>query len=201
MRFMSKKYFLLLSTLFFFSFMAIKTPAGWEKIDKAKVGKEKLELYFFDYMTRLEEARPDFSQLKGRDFTNALQQVQFRYPAYVAKRDLNKVDSVIYYVLRPDEAKSDQPFYFDLEIIKAGHDFSLDSLERKSSYENKIIKIVPAIGCRGALVYENNLLVQKNPDKDKLIGNGIQIAEGIFTRVIPFEEIKKPFLRLIESNL
>lgn len=198
---MTIKYFSLFVSLLFFSFQANNLPQGWTKIEKLKIGNQKMEVYFFDYMTRLEILEPNLSQLKGRAFTNRLQKIQCSFPTYVAKRKLDESDSLIFYVLRPNESKIDRPFYFDLEIVKANADFPLDSLEEQNSYADKILKTVPAIGCRGSIVSEHNLLIQNNPDKAKLIGNGIQITDSIFTRVIPYEEIKKSFSKLIESNL
>jgi hypothetical protein len=177
-----------------------KLPEGWTQIEKTKIGGEKIEIYFFDYMVRLEKLQPDYLQYKGREFTNILQKVQFQFPAYVAKRKVDR-DSVIYFILRPNENKSDSPYFFDFEVVKVEKDFPLESLENKSAYKDKILKTLDAKGCRGSIVSEYNILIQNNPNKKKLIGNGIQIADSIYTRVIPYEELKKPFYKLIESAL
>ncbi|MEI9945888.1 MAG: hypothetical protein WDN26_16915 [Chitinophagaceae bacterium] len=194
-----KKY--LLISLLLFAFKSDKLPEGWIEIEKTKVGGEKIEIYFFDYMSKLETIQPNYLQYKGREFTNFLQKVQFEFPAYVAKRDLKKEDSVIYFVLRPNIDKSDRPYFFDLEIVKVEKDFPINSLENKESYKYRILKTTDANGCRGSLVTEYNKIIQNNPNRAQLIGNGIQIADSIFTRVIPYEEFKKPFLKIIEANL
>ena len=140
-------------------------------------------------------------ELKGREFTNALTDIQFQYPAYVAQRKVDGQDSIIFYILRPNPAKVDRPFFYDLEIVKVEKEFSLESLEQKTAFQGRTIKIVDAPGCRGALVNEHNLLVQRSPNKEQMIGNGIQITDSIFTRVIPYEEVKKQYYKIIENNL
>jgi hypothetical protein len=193
--------FLIICFLFFGGY-GNNIPEGWTKVEKkAAVGKTKLEVYFFDYMSRVEKLHPDFSRYKGRAFTNILEEVQFQFPCYVAKRKLAEEDSSIYYVLRPNIVKKDQPYFFDLQIVKVGEDFPLENLENTKDYEHLIIKTIYATGCRGSLVCEHNRFIQNAPDRQKLIGNGIQITDSIFTRVLPYEEIKRPFFKLIEANL
>ena len=192
---------LLLSCIFLLAFTDLKLPEGWAKIDKPKIAGQKFDVYFFDYMTQLQKLRPDIMQLKGRAFTNALKDIQFQYPVYVAQRKVDGQDSIIFYVLRPNTAKMNRPFYYDLEVIKVYKDFSLASLENKSNYQNHILKTIDAPGCRGSLVGEHNLLVQRNPNKAQMIGNGVMIADSIFTRVIPYEELKKQYYKVIEDNL
>lgn len=192
---------LLLSCLFLSAFSTVKLPEGWTKVDNPKIAGQKFEVFFFDYMTRLQKLRPDIMQLKGREFTNALREIQFQYPTYVAQRKVEGQDSVMFYILRPNTAKIDRPFYYDLEIVKVEKNFCLASLESKDGYANHVTKTVDAPRCRGALVGEHNLLVQRNPNKDQMIGNGIPIADSIFTRVIPYAEVKNQFYKIIEDNL
>ena len=109
--------YLLSTCLIFFVFKIGELPVGWTKIENTKIGGEKIEVYFFDYMSKLDELQPDYLQHKGREFTDILQKVQFQFPAYVAKRNVANEDSVIYFILRPNEAKSDGPNIFDLEIV------------------------------------------------------------------------------------
>lgn len=189
-----------MSSIIFFAFKANNLPEGWIKIDKAKINGDKVEIYFFDYMSKLDKIQPDYGQFKGRAFTKILQKVQFQFPAYVAKKAVPKEDSVIFFILRPNESKSASPYFFDLEIAKVHKDFPLLSLEDKTAYKDRILKTSDAPGCRGSLVSEYNKLIQNSPNKDKLIGNGIQITDSIVTRVLSYEELRKPFYKLIESN-
>ena len=153
-------------------------------------------------MSKLDQVQPDYTKLKGREYTNALKKVQFRFPAYAAKkREIKKEDSVLYFLLRPNESKADRPYFFDLQIVKVKKDFPIESLEDESKYKDRIIKTTDATACRGSLISEYNKAIQDNPNKDKLIGNGIQITDSIFTRVIPYSEFKNAFYRLIEANL
>jgi hypothetical protein len=193
--------YLLSICLIFFVLKTGELPVGWMQIEKTKIGREKIEVYFFDYMSRLGELQPDYLQHKGREFTDILQKVQFQFPAYVAKRKVGKEDSVIYFILRPNEAKSNGPNIFDLEIVKVNEDFPLQSLEDKMAYKDRILKITDAPGCWGSLVNEYNKIIQDSPNKEKLIGNGVQITDSIFTRVIPYKELKRFFFKLIETNL
>ncbi|MGN6402278.1 MAG: hypothetical protein ACTHMD_17595 [Flavisolibacter sp.] len=191
----------LIGCIFLFGFTTGKLPEGWTKVDNPKIAGKKFEVYFFDYMTRLQKLRPDIMQLKGREFTNALRDIQFQYPVYVAQTKADNKDSVIFYILRPNKAKIDRPFYYDLQVVKVNKDFSLEALENKDEYQKHIIKTIDASKCRGALVGEHNLLVQRNPNKKEMIGNGIQIADSIYTRVIPYEEVKSQYYKVIEDNL
>jgi len=194
-----KKYLLLTSVLLF-AFKASELPEGWIRVEETQINGEKVEVYFFDYMSKLDKLQPEYSNQKGNELIKTLQKVQFQFPAYVAKKNVAKEDSVIYYILRPNESKSESPFFFDLEIVKVSKDFPLQSLEDKAAYKERILKVTDAKGCRGALVCEHNKLIQNSPNKEKLIGSGIQITDSIFTRVIAYKEIKNTFYRLIESN-
>lgn len=91
-------------------------------------------------------------------------------------------------------------FHLDLEVIKVAKDFRIEKLEHKDNYKGYILKSMLAVGCRASTVCEYNLIIQQHPDRDKLIGNGFQIADSIFTRVIPFDEQKKSFYKVIEQN-
>ena len=195
------KNYLLLICVLFAAFKTDESPEGWTQIEKTKIGGEDITIYFFDYLSRVEKLRPDYLQYKGRDLTNFLQNIQFQYPAYVAKRSLIQQDSVIYFVLRPNEKKADSPYPFDLEIVKTDKDFALQSLEDKATYKDKILKVLDANGCRGGLLSEYNKIIQSLRNKDEVIGNGIRITDSIFTRVIAYKEVKTPFYKLIESNL
>ena len=199
--------FLMLKLLVLACFTLVTTyytglPNGWTMVDKkASIANVKLEVYFFDYMSRVQKLRPDIAQHKGREFTNILEEVQFQFPSYVAKQKLDKEDSAIYYILRPNASKKESAYFFDLQVVKLGRDFPLQDLEDLENYKQHVIKTIAAKGCRGSLVCEHSRFIQDAPDKKNLIGNGIQITDSIFTRVIPFEEIKKPFYNLIEANL
>ena len=193
-----KKY--LLSCFFLFAFKATSLPVGWLEIEKTAVKGEELEVFFFDYTSKLYEVAPDIEKYKERQFTNKLEEVQFQFPAYAAKRNVKGEDSVIYYILRPDKSKMDQPFYFNLEIVKTGKSFALESLEYKSNYQDHILKTVPAPTCRGSLISGYMSIIQDSPRKKELIGNGFRLTDSIFTRVLPYSEVRKPFYKLIEIN-
>jgi len=195
------KTLLLFISLTFFISTVDKLPIGWKKIESAKIGDTKMEVFFFDYMSKAVLLRPDITNLKGREFTTALEDVRFKFPSYVARGKASEKDSLLFYILRPNEEKRTSMFNLDLVIIKVSKDFAIEKLEYPDNYRAYIIKTVPASGCRGGIVCEHNLIVQQHSEKEKLVGNGYQIADRIFTRVIPFEEIKKPFYKLIEQNM
>jgi hypothetical protein len=196
---MMKKY-LLVTCITLFAFITNKLASGWVHIEQTTINNEKLDIYFFDYLSKLEKVQPDFIQYKGRAFTDVLKNVQFQFPAYVAKRSVHE-DSVIYYILRPNIKKADNPYFYDLEIVKTGKDFPIEDLEDQALYKEHIVKLIDTVRCRGALISEYNFIIQNNPDKDKLIGNGIQIADSIYVRVLPYKEVKGAFYKLIEVNL
>jgi hypothetical protein len=195
-----KKYLLFICVLLA-AFKPDQSPEGWTEIEKTKIGGADITVYFFDYLSKVEKLQPDYLQYKGRDLTNFLEKIQFQYPAYVAKRSIIQEDSVIYFILRPNEKKKNTPFYFDLEIVKTHKDFALQLLEDKAAYQDKILKITDATGCRGGLLSEYNKIIQSLRNKDEIIGNGIRITDSIYTRVLPYKEIKAPLYKLIESNL
>lgn len=176
-------------------------PKGWRKIETSIINKEEFEIFFFDYMTRIVSTNPNILELKGRQFLNALEDVRFMYPSYVAKQLLPGQDSIIFYVLRPNEEKRKTMFHLDFEVIKVAKDFQIEKLELKENYKRYIIKSMLAEGCRAGSVCEYNSIIQQHPDKEKLIGNGFQIADSIFTRVIPYDEQKKSFYKIIERNM
>jgi hypothetical protein len=183
------------------SFKTGKLPEGWTKVETVTIASQKADIYFFDYMSKMEVREPDYRQYKGRAFTDILQKVQFQFPTYAAKMNADKNDSVMYYLLVPNVMKADEPYYFDLRIVRVGKDFQLSNFEDSAGYSGNIVRTVPAIGCRGSLLSEHNRIIQEHPNKEKLIGNGVQITDSIFTRVIPYAESKKAFLKLIEANL
>jgi hypothetical protein len=195
------KALLLILSLTFFTNTVEKPPIGWRKIENTKIGGTKMEVFFFDYMNKAVLVRPDITSLKGREFTTALEEIRFSFPYYVAKGKASDKDSVLFYILRPNGEKRKSMNHLDLEIVKVSKGFGLEKLEHQDNYKDYIIKSTPASGCRGGIVSEYNLIVQQHPEKDKLIGNGFQIADSIFTRVIPFEETKKSFYKLIEQNM
>src|SRR5687767_6254881 len=101
--------YLLLSCIILFSFKSNQLPEGWRQIEKAEISGEKVEIFFFDYMSKLDEIKPDYLPVKGKEFLKFLENVYFQYPTYVAKKVVANEDSVVYFILRPNASKSDNP--------------------------------------------------------------------------------------------
>lgn len=192
--------YFLITVLTALSFVTDKTPEGWTKIKTEKEGDRKFEVYFFDYFTHLQKDQPGIFNYKGKEFTDRLQAIHDKYPLYVFKTREN--DSLVYFILRSrPSAPKDTPFSLDIDIIKTAGEYELDRLEERNNYLYDLKKTIPAKSCRSSLVYEYSLIVQKDQQKKKLIGGGIAITEGIFTRVLPYEETKKQFFSSAESEL
>lgn len=176
-------------------------PKEWTLVEQTKIGDEEVNIYFFDYMSKLNDMPPDYLSYNGQKLVDFLRNVQFQFPTYIAKRKSATKDSVTYFVLRPDEGKIDQLYFFNLEIVKTAKDVPIELFEDKFKYKDKIVKTIPATRCEGSLLFENSSVIQKISNKKAIIGNGMPIADSIYTRVVPYKEIRESFFKLIESNL
>lgn len=192
------KYFLV-GMLAIVSFATIDYPEGWTKVGKEKFNGQKFEVYFFDYFSKVKELEPDLKNYKGSQFTDKLENVHFKFPLYVFSTRKEEVWK--YYILRPNEAKRGTPNFFDIDIVTTEHEMGLNGFEDRSGYKNILSKTIEAKSCRGELIYEYNQMIQRNPNKNNLIGNGIPITDSIFTRVIPYQETKTQFFKSIQEDL
>jgi hypothetical protein len=192
--------YFLITVLTALSFVPDKTPEGWTKIKTEKEGYRKFEVYFFDYLSRLEKDLPGIFDYKGKEFTDRLRTIHDKYPLYVFKT--KEKDSLVYFVLRTrPSAPKDSSFTLCIDIIKTAAEYGLDRLEERNNYLYELKKTIPASSCRNGLAYEYSLIVQRNPDKKRLVGNGIAITQGIFVRVLPYEETKQQFFASAASEI
>lgn len=176
-------------------------PKEWTLVEKTKVEDEEVNIYFFDYMSKLNDMPPDYLSYNGKKLVDFLKNVQFQFPTYIVKRKNATKDSVTFFVLRPNREKIEQLYFFNLEIVKTAKDIPIELFEDKFKYKDKIVKTIPAIGCEGSLLFENSSVIQKISNKKAIIGNGMPIADSIYARVVPYKEIRESFFKLIESNL
>jgi hypothetical protein len=180
------------------SFTDPELPKGWAKIENTRARGKRYEVFFFDYYSKLKIIQPDITKSKGARYVQKLQYVQSQFPLYVAKTETDS--GFLYYILRPAKAKKEPPFIFDIDIVRSKKEYTLPSLENRNNYTTDLLKTIEAEGCVGELLYEYSQLVQSRPDKKELIGTGVRIKEGVFTRVIPYKETKAQFFKLIRSR-
>jgi len=176
-------------------------PDGWTFIEKETIRKNRVDVYFFDYMTRLGKLKPEFKNASGRDASDMMTEVEFQFPTYIVEMSVKKNDSVYYFLLLPNPNKIQSPNWYDLVKIGYTEKVPLSTFEDSTKYKANVLSITDAVGCRGSLVYEHSYIIQASPDGKKAIGNGIQIVEGIFTRVVPYSEVKTALFRHIETTL
>lgn len=186
-----------LCTAFLF-ISAVSPYNSWKTVEKVKIQKFKGEVIFFDHLIELTK-QLNGSKIADKEMIQRLQDIHFTYPLYVAR--LEKKKEFMYYILRADQEKSQSPFFFEVDVVRSSEEIQLYQLLDRANYQDKLLETLPAKACRGELIYEDMEFVQRQSNKDKLVGNGIQLIPGLFTRVIPAKETKEPFIDLIESDL
>ncbi|MDF2192558.1 hypothetical protein [Paraflavitalea sp. CAU 1676] len=190
---------MLLSLLLFCVAEPKDLPDVWTKIETTQVKGEDVEVFFCDFWAVIGKTQPDLFHIKGDAFVKEAQKIQQQLPTYVVKRKTSNADSVLYYVLRHNVEKKEDPFPFDIEVVRVAKEFPLQSLENRSNYRQYIDTILHAPGCRSYLLCEHHCLIQALKDKEKIIGSGMPVTEGIITRVLPYKSIKASFFNSLET--
>jgi hypothetical protein len=176
---MIKYLFTLISILFFLKSNAQEIN---KEVDKFKIGRNKVEVVFFDPFQNILIADPEFDSKSDKEKSEILDNYLHNSILYEFKLTQKKAGLYTKYQIVGDPEKPRSKMFYQVK-----------------AFENQVyIKTIETINCGGTL-FEHMYLFD-DPSRKKHVGNGVQLF-GYFRRVQPYKEIKDSMVRIIEEDL
>lgn len=172
----------ILILLFFASGISGQNLKDFELVEKYKIDKLKVKVYFKDPLVQLIKKYPDFDNKKDKEKHNLLSDYLHNNTLYIfqtyKKKELQKS-----YILKGNPKEIRTKYYFDIEVFNA---------------KNIIEKTIDKINIGGSF-FEHMFLFQ-TPQGKSAIGKGIKMW-GYFVMIQPFINVQKEVSEVIELDI
>lgn len=161
-------------------------------VDKFKIGKTSVKVFFNDLILNLYRGNSHFDQIKNAQKFKLVSEYLHHNPLYVFVVKNKRMGIEKVYILRGDPSKQRTKYYFHLDIVNG----YVEEIRDKEEYtvENTIEKIRV-----GGVLFEHMYFFQ-TPEGKKMVGKSIKFWD-YFTTIEPYENVKKEVSRMIELDL
>ncbi|MEQ8475345.1 MAG: hypothetical protein RIB54_03830 [Fulvivirga sp.] len=166
----------------------------FKEVDKFKIDKTDIKVYFNDPMIQLARMYSDFDTKTSTEKFGILSDYLHNNPLYVFVATNKKAKINRIYVLRGNPRKQRTKNYFQIDILNERSSNLFD----RTDYEKDILKTIDKVNVGGSLF--EHMAVFQTPEGKKVIGKGIKFWD-YFTTVEPYSEIKSAVQTLIEMDL
>ncbi len=176
---MVKYLFTLICVLFFLKSSAQEI---YKTVDQFKVGKNKVEVVFYDPFNNILNDDPEFDEKSDAEKSKILDNYLHSSVLYEFMLSVRKSEQKIKYQIIGNPEKTSSKMFYQVKIFE----------------DQEYVATVETINCGGTL-FEHMFLFDE-PSMKKHVGNGIQLF-GFFRRVQPYNEIKSSMAKIIEGHL
>jgi hypothetical protein len=174
-------------------FISNRALGQGRQVDKFKVNKQDVVVFFYDPLDSLTKLDTDFQERSDKEKSTALDRYLHEHPLYLFRLTNRKTNDIIFLCIRGNPEKVNTKMFYKLEVIKGeANGFNPNA----SNYLDQVVQTFDNVNCGGTL-FENMTLFDSEEGK-MAVGKGIQLY-GYYRRVQPYSEIKESVEKIIKQ--